>query len=60
LFENAMKAFNPIAQADNTGATNPEPTQNTPDPSKGEDIDDLKTQLNAMQAQLAKLAKDQD
>jgi polyhydroxyalkanoate synthesis repressor PhaR len=60
LFENAMRVFNPIAQADNTGAANHEPIQSTPDPSKGEDIDDLKKQLNAMQAQLAKLAKGQD
>jgi len=60
LFENAMKVFNPFAQADNASAPSPGPAKSTPDPNKGEDIDDLKTQLNAMQAQLAKLVKDQE
>jgi polyhydroxyalkanoate synthesis repressor PhaR len=56
LFEQAMKMWSPFAQAGRSGTSGsaaPAPT-----PEKTEDIDALKSQLNAMQAQLEKLAKD--
>jgi polyhydroxyalkanoate synthesis repressor PhaR len=56
IFENAMKMLNPFAQISKTGGvTAPE----SPMP-KGENMDDLKAQLNQMQAQLAKLVKDRE
>jgi polyhydroxyalkanoate synthesis repressor PhaR len=60
LFENAMKMFNPFAQMDRTTGAPTEAAKPASEPGKSEDIDDLKTQLNAMQAQLAKLVKDRD
>ena len=60
LFENAMKMFNPFAQMNRTTGTPPDAAKPAPEPGKSEDIDDLKTQLNAMQAQLAKLVKDRE
>lgn len=59
LFENAMKVFNPFAPPGNATSNSPEATEDAPSSNKTEDIDDLKAQLNAMQAQLSKLAKDQ-
>jgi polyhydroxyalkanoate synthesis repressor PhaR len=55
LFENAMKLFNPFASR-----TTPPSAKDAAAPSaaKAEDIDALKAQLNAMQAQLEKLVKD--
>jgi len=58
LFENAMKMWAPFAQ---TGRANTPPAgggASPATPEKAEDIDTLKSQLNAMQAQLEKLAKD--
>jgi polyhydroxyalkanoate synthesis repressor PhaR len=54
LFENAMKMLNPFG-----GQPTPKsgPAEEKP---KGENIDDLKAQLNQMQAQLAKLVKDRE
>lgn len=62
LFENAMKMWNPFAgtrppgAAGGTanGAASGQPAE------KSEDIDSLKSQLNAMQAQLEKLVKDRN
>ena len=51
LFENAMKMLNPFGQMPGKPAA-------TEEKPKGENIDDLKAQLNEMQAQLAKLVKD--
>ena len=52
IFESAMKMFNPFNQmARNTGSATAPPN------AKTEDIDSLKAQLNAMQAQLEKLVK---
>src|SRR5689334_1042068 len=64
LFENAMKMWNPFAatRAPNgaaNGAAN-SASGNAGAPEKGEDIDALKSQLNAMQAQLEKLVKDRN
>jgi polyhydroxyalkanoate synthesis repressor PhaR len=56
LFENAMKMFNPFTQVNDSAGTASSATKHGP--GKNEDIDDLKTQLDAMQAQLAKLVKD--
>ncbi len=62
LFENAMKMWNPFAQANRMpgapGATAAPSNSTAASPEKGEDIDSLKSQLNAMQAQIEKLAKD--
>jgi len=57
LFENAMKMWNPFAAARANGAPNGAASTSGA-PEKGEDIDALKSQLNAMQAQLEKLVKD--
>ncbi len=57
LFENAMKMFNPFAQVSRNGGS-AAAQKPTADSGKSEDIDDLKSQLNAMQAQLEKLVKD--
>jgi len=58
MFENAMKVFNPFAQmAKGRSDTS---TPGGAGPAKGEDIDALKNQLDAMQARLDKLAKDRD
>jgi polyhydroxyalkanoate synthesis repressor PhaR len=58
LFENAMKMWNPFA-AGRTPSSAPNSAANGGStPEKGEDIDALKSQLNAMQAQLEKLVKD--
>jgi polyhydroxyalkanoate synthesis repressor PhaR len=54
LFENAMKMFNPFGR---TPARNSDETSAAAN-NKPEDIDSLKSQLNAMQAQLEKLVKD--
>jgi polyhydroxyalkanoate synthesis repressor PhaR len=56
LFENAMKMLNPFGQA--PGAAGKPPAGD--EKPKGENIDDLKAQLNEMQAQLAKLVKDRE
>lgn len=56
LFENAMKMLNPFGQQV-PGAGKPAASNEKP---KGENIDDLKAQLNEMQAQLAKLVKDRE
>jgi len=57
LFENAMKMWNPFAATRATGT--PGSTANgATTGEKSEDIDSLKSQLNAMQAQLEKLVKD--
>jgi polyhydroxyalkanoate synthesis repressor PhaR len=59
LFENAMKMWNPFAAAVRPGGTATSSAANgTAAPEKSEDIDVLKSQLNAMQAQLNKLVKD--
>lgn len=59
LFENAMKMFNPFAnqtRPDGTVAPAPAPSSSAP-PSSG-DIDSMKSQIEAMQARLDKLAND--
>jgi polyhydroxyalkanoate synthesis repressor PhaR len=56
MFENAMKMLNPFGQAGQKGAG----AEDKSDRPKTENIDDLKAQLNAMQAQLAKLVKDRE
>jgi polyhydroxyalkanoate synthesis repressor PhaR len=68
LFENAMKMFNPFGTMGGTAgggtpggaaprnAAPPSAAQNTP-PAKSEDIDALRSQLNAMQSQLERLVK---
>ncbi len=58
LFENAMKMLNPFGQQV-PGAAKPAAAASEEKP-KGENIDDLKAQLNEMQAQLAKLVKDRE
>ncbi len=64
IFENAMKMLNPFAQmsAGSTAGKGPGAgAQSAQSPApKGENIDDLKAQLNQMQAQLAKLVKDRE
>lgn len=55
MFENAMRMFTPF------GTTRPEETQEaTPDAPepKGSEIDDLKSQIDAMRDQISKLVKD--
>jgi polyhydroxyalkanoate synthesis regulator protein len=54
LFENAMKMLSPFGGQTPPKAGAPE------EKAKGENIDDLKAQLNEMQAQLAKLVKDRE
>jgi len=61
LFENAMKMWNPFTQMNRgagAGAAGPSNANGPAAAEKGEDIDALKSQLNAMQAQLEKLVKD--
>ena len=63
LFENAMKMWNPLTAMNGgpgVGATAAPSHANgaAAVPERGEDIDALKSQLNAMQAQLEKLVKD--
>jgi polyhydroxyalkanoate synthesis repressor PhaR len=55
LFENAMRMFNPFASTRATQAPQTPAAQTT---AKTEDIDALRAQLNAMQAQLERLVKD--
>jgi polyhydroxyalkanoate synthesis repressor PhaR len=55
LFENAMRMFNPFAPTRTTTQHQPSAPQST---AKTEDIDALRAQLNAMQAQLERLVKD--
>jgi polyhydroxyalkanoate synthesis repressor PhaR len=55
LFENAMKMFNPFANQ--TKSDTPPPAQ-TPAAASSENLDSLKSQLDAMQAKLDKLTKD--
>ena len=57
LFKNAMKVFNPLARVDRTEDTEDSPPCQS---GKSEDIDELKTQLNAMQEQISKLVKDRE
>jgi polyhydroxyalkanoate synthesis repressor PhaR len=59
LFENAMKMWSPFAQMNRGqgGSASPINAGGATTPDKGEDIDALKSQLNAMQAQLEKLVK---
>jgi polyhydroxyalkanoate synthesis repressor PhaR len=52
LFENAMKLFNPFAAQVKSDASPSQP------PSASENLDALRSQLDAMQARLDKLAKD--
>ena len=58
LFENAMKMWNPFAAQQRANGTGNGAANASGAPEKGEDIDSLKSQLNAMQAQLEKLVKD--
>ena len=63
LFENAMKMWNPLTamnRGPGVGATAAPSHANgaAAVPERGEDIGALKSQLNAMQAQLEKLVKD--
>jgi polyhydroxyalkanoate synthesis repressor PhaR len=61
LFENAMKMLNPFGQMPGkSGAAPPPPAAAAADEREGENIDDLKAQLNEMQAQIAKLVKDRE
>ncbi len=59
MFENAMKMFNPFAASRN--AASPPPGAPAPGApaggAKSDDIDALRSQLNAMQSQLEKLVK---
>ena len=59
LFENAMKMWNPFA-ANRPAGTPGGAANGTGTGEKSEDIDSLKSQLNAMQAQLEKLVKDRN
>ena len=56
MFENAMRMFNPFASA--RAASQPQTTSAAQGAAKTEDIDALRAQLNAMQAQLERLVKD--
>lgn len=58
LFENAMKMFNPFGRT--MGGRSETPSSGTSAGSSPEDIDALKAQLNAMQAQVEKLVKDKN
>jgi len=60
LFENAMKMLNPFGQMPGKTGAAPPPAAAATDERKGENIDDLKAQLNEMQAQIAKLVKDRE
>ncbi len=57
LVEGAMKMWNPFAAGNRGPGANP-PASPASAAGKTEDIDALKSQLNAMQAQLEKLGKD--
>jgi polyhydroxyalkanoate synthesis repressor PhaR len=57
MFENAMRLFNPFAPVRNT-TTQTASAQTPGGAAKTEDIDALRAQLNAMQAQLERLVKD--
>ena len=59
LFENAMKMFNPFGTMGGMPGRNaaPPPAAQAAPAAKGEDIDALRSQLNAMQSQLEKLVK---
>jgi len=59
LFENAMKMLNPFGQLPGKTGAAPPPAA-AADDRKGENIDDLKAQLNEVQAQIAKLVKDRE
>ena len=59
LFENAMKMLNPFGQMPGGKPSGGEEKPQAQD-KKGENIEDLKAQLNEMQAQLAKLVKDRE
>jgi polyhydroxyalkanoate synthesis repressor PhaR len=56
LFENAMRMFNPFAST--RAAAQQQPASAPQAAAKTEDIDALRAQLNAMQAQLERLVKD--
>lgn len=56
MFENAMKMLNPFGQMVQKAPGGADKSERP----KAENIDDLKAQLNAMQAQLAKLVKDRE
>jgi polyhydroxyalkanoate synthesis repressor PhaR len=55
LFENAMKMFNPFAAQTKSDAASSSPAAT---PAASENLDSLKSQLDAMQAKLDKLTKD--
>ena len=55
LFENAMKMFNPFGAVRN--AAPPSAAQQSAPGAKTDDIDALRSQLNAMQSQLERLVK---
>ena len=59
LFENAMKMFNPFAQAGAATSTHQRDSSGDADSNKTEDFEVLKTQLEDMQARLDKLSKGQ-
>jgi polyhydroxyalkanoate synthesis regulator protein len=56
MFESAMKMLNPFGQTPGKAPAG----EDKSDRPKPENIDDLKAQLNAMQAQIAKLVKDRE
>jgi polyhydroxyalkanoate synthesis repressor PhaR len=56
LFENAMKMFNPFANQAKPGS--PPPSATPASAPSADNLDALKSQLDAMQARLDKLAKD--
>ncbi len=58
LFENAMKMFNPFGRSMMRGETPSSAASSAAPGGAPEDIDALKAQLNAMQAQVEKLVKD--
>lgn len=58
LFENAMKMFNPFANQSKPDMTSSGNAANSASTPTAENLDSLKSQLDAMQAKLDKLAKD--
>ena len=60
LFENAMKMFNPFGRSMMRGETPSSAASSAASAGAPEDIDALKAQLNAMQAQVEKLVKDKN
>lgn len=60
LFENAMKMLNPFGQLPGKPGATATPPAAPAEERKGENIDELKAQLNEMQAQIAKLVKDRE